>query len=159
MDCYPLDFYLVDRIIFVRCVISSEMRRKQGRPRIALPKEAVIRAYEAGASIRGLAKEFGVAYATVRSRLLGWGVKLRPACWPPEAWRGRIRDSPGGDSAESNPGVSESPPARHLTEKRRLILELEAKIAEGDVNLRQTRALKYEHEQELAKLKGMPGGR
>ncbi len=155
-------------------------KRKQGRPKLNFStevKESMLRGYNEGTSLRDLAKEFGVAYATVRTRLLGWGVKLRPARWPPEAWRGsrdspetetgnRGESNPGEDSAESNPGVNESPPARHLAEestdhRRGQILELETEIAEGEVNLRKMQALKYEREQELAKLKGfsmMPGG-
>ena len=33
--------------------------------------------YAEGASIKGIAKEFGMSQAGVRRRLLSWGVKLR----------------------------------------------------------------------------------
>ncbi len=153
--------------------------------RIDLPREAIIEAYEEGSSTPELAEAYGVSRVTILKRLREWDVEVRPtgAHWLgkhhteetkkqiskslsgyqehqwdiPEVETGnRGESNPGEDSAESNPGVSESPPARHLTEKRRLILELEAKIVEGDVTLKQAYALKREHEQELAILKGVP---
>ncbi len=147
--------------------------------RIALPIADIMRAYEEGSSAQELATHYGVGRVTILNRLREWDVEVRPTGvhrlgkhhteetkqrisetlrggpWETETGN-RGESNPGKVSAESNPGVSESPPARHLTEKRRLSLELEGKIETVDVNLRRTRALKYEHEQELARLKGLP---
>ncbi len=164
--------------------------------RIALPKEDIIRQYNQGSSTPELGAKYGVSRVTILNRLREWEVEVRRTNsrqlgrhhseetklriseslsgyqehqWDiPEAETGnRGESNPGEDSAESNPGVSESPPARHLVEastdpRRQRILELEAKIAATEVNLKQVHTLKYEHEQELAKLKGssmMPGVR
>lgn len=134
-------------------------KRKPGRPKgfaIALPKADMVRAYEGGVSIRELAKEFGVSYHTVRTRLLGWGVKLRPIGNPTSPRVGnRGESNPGEVGAESNPGVSESPPSS-IDARHRQILELETKIVAGDLNLKRAYERKKAYEKELATLKGLP---
>ncbi len=130
-----------------------KMRRKPGRPRIKLPMEEVIKAYEREGSIRKVATEFGVTYQTVRVRLLRWGVKLRPMGNPISA---RVGNRGGSNpDAESNPGVSESPPSS-IDARHRQILELEAKIVAGDLNLKRAYERKKAAEKELAILKGVP---
>ncbi len=124
--------------------LSLWMRRKRGRPRTEVPKEVredIIRAYENGTSIRDLVKRFDtVAYHTMRHRLREWGVEVRPSGWPPQAWKGRLRDCP--------------PPS--IDARRQHILDLEEKIAAGKLNLQQAYDHKQAYEKELAILKGVP---
>ncbi len=143
------------------------MKKRLGRPKgpgIELPKESIIRAYNQGMPVWELAREYRVAYGTMWNRLHRWGVKVRRACPIPKKDRhlyaglaetgNRGETNPGKDSAESNSGVSESPPARHLAEesidfRRQQILELEEAVADKQVEVGKREAeLKKTQEEE-----------
>lgn len=138
-------------------------KRKPGRPKgfaIALPKEDLIRAYEEGSSIRKLAKEFGVAYATVRTRLLGWGVKMRPMGWSSSAREKVLEDNPGDVRLHILQLEEAIYAKREVVTKREAELkqaqEKEPKEASAAVTkLKQADVELRDFEEELATLKGV----
>ncbi len=136
------------------------MRKRPGRRRSDLPKEDIIRGYNEGASLRELAVKYGVGAVTIWRRVHAWSVEARHRGPIPKRDRHRYArfaetGNPGEGGAESNPGVSESPPSS-IDSRHRQILELEAKIAAGELNLKRTHERKQAYEKELAILKGVP---
>ncbi len=107
----------------------TQRSRKPGRPTIILPREAIISAYEDGATIRELAEEFGVAFQTLRNRLHEWEVQLR-------------RNGP-------IPGRERHRYARFVEDLRQQILQLEEAVADKQVEVGKREAeLKQAQEKE-----------
>lgn len=73
-------------------VVQREMRRRgmPVRPRVQLPRDEIVAAYEAGASENELAKRYVVARRTMAGYLDAWGIQRRSQTEACRTWR-RVR--------------------------------------------------------------------